>query len=174
MKSLANALERTPNTSRTRQAAKASRTHYESRKSQEEDLRGGQGVEPTGDEMAIISAPADTIAAFRLGAAVLRGGYQVVKQGGAYILRKELPKHATKDIGEELTRNAEKTLGQQSRKKVRPQISQQQQQTQHRPQTQTVEIDKLIPPNSRPVPLLSLERLREDPVCQHTATFGGH
>jgi hypothetical protein len=59
------------------------------RKSQEEDLRGGQGVEPTYDEMAIISAPADAIAAFRLGAAALRMGYQVARQGGGYILRRQ-------------------------------------------------------------------------------------
>ncbi|HEY4261762.1 MAG TPA: hypothetical protein VGM98_16445, partial [Schlesneria sp.] len=68
------------------------------RKSQEEDLRGGQGVEPTYDEMAIISAPADAVAAFRLGAAVLRTGYHVVKQGGGYALRKLAARRAAKAI----------------------------------------------------------------------------
>jgi hypothetical protein len=66
------------------------------RKSQEEDLRGGQGVEPTYDEVAIISAPADAVAAYRLGAAVLRGGYHVARQGGAYVLRKSLARQAAR------------------------------------------------------------------------------
>ena len=68
------------------------------RKSQEEDLRGGQGVEPTYDEMAIISAPADAVAAFRLGAAVLRGGYHVARQGGQYVIRKTIARRSSKVV----------------------------------------------------------------------------
>ena len=58
-------------------------------KSQEAPLRGGVGVQPTYDEMALISAPADIIGAIRLGGVVLRGGYQVVKEGGRFVLRKQ-------------------------------------------------------------------------------------
>lgn len=60
------------------------------RKSQEEDLRGGRGLEATGDEMAIITAPADLVGAFRLGSALIRTGYHVVKQGAGYTLRKQV------------------------------------------------------------------------------------
>ncbi|MDB5345363.1 MAG: hypothetical protein JWP89_3740 [Schlesneria sp.] len=94
------------------------------RKSQEEDLRGGQGVEPTYDEMSIISAPAD--AAFRLGAAVLRGGYHVVKQGGRYVLQRHAARQAAKTLGRKVVKSkaslASRVVGKAADREFREQM----------------------------------------------------
>ena len=69
--------------------------------------------------MAIVSAPADILAAYRLGSAALRTGYHVVKQGGGYTLRKhvaKISKDGADDFGKWAKHASAKTIAREHAK----------------------------------------------------------